>query len=253
MSTIGEMKLEPVFHRIKVNLYPSYFSNVEGAYIAKTDNEKTLDIEDICAIMKTRGKFGGDYETLVSNIREYIDEVAYQLCDGYAVSNGYYSISPNIGGSFNSANEAHDPKKHRVGFRLITRKNLRELAKRVVIEVKGVMDKSAYIDQFMDKEEESLNHSFVPGNMFAIHGHKIKVAGNEDDNAGVFLVPVDNPSAAVKVTRIADNTPSLITGIIPETEFALNKIEIRTRFSGANDKPLKTMRTITSSFTLEKG
>jgi len=250
---MGEMKLEPVFHRIKVNLYPSYFSNVEGAYIARTDNEKTLDIEDICAIMKTRGKFGGDYETLTSNVREYLDEVAYQLCDGYAVTNGYYTISPNIGGSFNSANETHDPKKHRVTFKLNTRKELRDLAKKVVIVVMGVMNRVAYIDQFIDKEEDSLNNTFVPGNMFSIHGRRIKIAGNEGDDAGVFLVPVDDPTAAVKVARIADNTPSLITGIIPDTEFTHNRIEIRTRYSGANDKPLKTLRVLTSPFTLEKG
>jgi hypothetical protein len=65
----------------------------------------------------------------------------------------------------------------------------------------------------------------MPDNMFAIHGHKIKIAG-------------DNP------TRI--------TGITPNTGHAQNRIEIHTQYSGMTDRFLKTPRTITSSFTIEQ-
>jgi hypothetical protein len=96
-----------------------------------------------------------------------------------------------------------------------------------------------------------VNTLYIPGDMFAINGHKLKVAG-DDPNIGVYFVPVDDPTKAVKVTRIAENTPSKITGIAPKTNMMNNRIEIRTQFIGSGNTYLKTVRTITSGFVLEE-
>ena len=118
------------------------------------------------------------------------------------------------------------------------------------MDVEGTADNACYIDKFVDFEADSTNTLYVPGNQFAIYGHKIKVDG-EDPNIGVFFVPVEDLSQAVKVLRIAENTPSKITGIAPETYFINNRIEIRTQFSGAGDRHLKELRSITGNFILE--
>jgi hypothetical protein len=34
-----------VLHRLRVKLYPNYLPNVEGTYIARTDSEASLNIE----------------------------------------------------------------------------------------------------------------------------------------------------------------------------------------------------------------
>ena len=75
-----------VLHRIRVKLYPNYLPNVEGIYIARTNNEASLTIEQVCAALKNRGGFTGNYEDLTENIRQFFDEAAYQLCDGFAVN-----------------------------------------------------------------------------------------------------------------------------------------------------------------------
>ena len=248
MSTISNPGI--ILHRIRVKLYPNYLQNVGGSYIARTDNEKTLTVGDVCAALKTRGGFTGNYEDLMEYVRQYYDEVAYQLCDGYAVTNGYYTIHPNIGGSFNAVNEAHDHEKHPVTFRFGTRAKLRSLVKNIAVDVAGIADTAGYIDTFIDYEENSVNGIFVPGNQFAIHGNKIKVEG-DDPEIGVYFVPVDNPALAVKVSRIAENSPSKITGLAPDTGNLYNRIEIRTRYSGVNNKLLKTPKTLTGSFVLE--
>ena len=54
-----------VLHRIRAKLYPNYLSTVEGAYIARTDDEAALSIEDVCAALKNRGGFTGEYEDAV--------------------------------------------------------------------------------------------------------------------------------------------------------------------------------------------
>jgi hypothetical protein len=244
-------ELNPILHSIRVKLYPNYLKNVEGAYIARTDNEKTLSVEDVCAALKTRGGFTGSFEDLLDYIRQYNKEVAYQLCDGFAVSNGYYTIYPNIGGTFNSTAEIHDHKKHPITFRFSARNKLRDLIKNIEVIVEGMADTGGYIDEYIDQEEEYVNTQFLPDNMFAVHGHKIKIAG-DDPSCGMYFVPVQDPTKAVKVTRIGDNTSTRVTGIAPNTGHAQNKIQIRTQYSGSTAAYLKTPRTITSSFTLEQ-
>jgi len=244
---IGDLK--DILHKIKVKLYPNNLQNVEGAYIARTDSEATLSLEDVCTTLKNRGGFQGKYDELVDNVRQYNNELLYQLCDGYAVNNGYFSIHTNIGGAFSSDKEVHDHKKHPVTFRFRTHKPLRELAQAIHVEVIGIADTTGYIYEFIDYDEDAVNTLYVPGDQFAIHGNKIKLAGDE---AAVYFVPIDDQSKAVKVSRIAENSPSKITGIAPQTNYQRNWIEIRTRFAGSGAILLKAPRVITSSFILEE-
>jgi hypothetical protein len=65
-----------VLHRIRVKLYPNYLPNTEGAYIARTDNEASLSIEEVCAALKNRGGFTGNYNDLVEHVKQFFDEAA---------------------------------------------------------------------------------------------------------------------------------------------------------------------------------
>jgi hypothetical protein len=241
--------VDEVLHHIRVKLYPNYLPK-GGKFIARTNNEASLDIEQVCAALKNRGGYDGNYDTLIEAVRKYYEEVAYQLCDGYAVNNGYYAIYPNIGGTFDSVKEVHDHNKHPIDFRFSIRTKLRNFIKNIAVEVEGMADTGGYIDTFIDNEGDYVNSLFLPGNMFAIHGNKIKLEG-DDPACGVFFVPKDDPSKAVKVARIAENFPSRVTGIAPDTEHQFNRIEIRTQYSGVKDKCLKSPRTIASIFVIE--
>jgi hypothetical protein len=243
--------IDDVLHRIRVKLYPNYLPVAEGRYIAKTDNEAFLNVERICASLNNRGGFLGSYGDLIENINQFLDECAFLLCDGYGLNLRYYSVHPNISGTFNSEKEAHDPKKNPVRFKFRTRLPLRDLIKHIAVDITGVADSNAFIDEFIDRDEDSTNGIYVPGSMFCINGNKIKVAG-DDPSCGVFFVPVDDPSKAVKVTRIGENSTSTITGIAPDTNYRYNRIEIRTQFTGSTTTFLKAPRSIVSDFVLEE-
>ena len=243
-------EINNLLHKIRVKLYPNYLPSSEGAYIAKTDNEATISIEQVCGALKKRGGYSGDYNVLVDCVKKYYDEVAYQLCDGYAVNNGYYSIYPNIGGTFNSVNDSYDSKKNPINFKFRTGRLLRNLAQDIGVIIHSVVDGNAYIHEFVDNFEDSVNSLFVPGDVFTIYGNKIKVAG-DDPSVGVFLVPVEDPSKAVRVRRLVENFPSKIIGVAQDTEYQYNRIEIRTQFSGSKSNLLKKPRIITSSFVIE--
>jgi hypothetical protein len=90
-------KVTEVLHQIRVKLYPSYLNTVQGEYIARTNSEATLTIEEICAALKNRGGYTGNYNDLVEHVKQFFDELAYQLCDGFTVNTGYFSIHHECG------------------------------------------------------------------------------------------------------------------------------------------------------------
>ncbi|MDR0444200.1 MAG: DUF4469 domain-containing protein [Treponema sp.] len=237
-------------HRIKAKLYQNYLPSAGGRYFAKANNEASLTIDKICASMKDRGGFMGSYDYVVENVKLFFEEMAYQLLDGFAVNLGYFSIHPNIGGTFKSKNEPYNREKHPISFNFRIRSALRNLIQYITVDIIGMADANAFIDEFTDTDEKSVNTLFVPNNMFIITGNKIKLAG-EDPNVGIYFVPVDDPSKAVKVKRIAENGSSKIIGIAPSTEHQHNRIEIRTQYTGSGNTFLKILRVIVSDFIIE--
>jgi hypothetical protein len=249
MSALDDYEL--VLHRIRAKLYPNHLQNVEGQYIARTDNEKTLTPLDICTTLKMRANNPITVEDMLKYIELYQAEEMYQLCDGYAVSNDYYTVYPNIGGSFESPHDPHDPEKHKVSFRFSARKRLKNIIRNIKVEIEGIADTNGFIDYLVDQEEDDFGHNmYLSGNMVAIYGSKIKITGDDPAN-GVYFVPVDDPSKAKKMIRVGDNNPTRITGIAPDTEHVQNRIEIRTQFTGSYNTFLKEPRIITSMFILE--
>jgi hypothetical protein len=106
MAAINDLSL--ILHNIRVKLYPNYLPTAKGKYLARTDSDKTVNVKDICTIMVTRAGFDGSIDTLYDYVVQFFDEMAYQLCDGFTVNSGYFTIRPNVGGTFDSAAEIHD-------------------------------------------------------------------------------------------------------------------------------------------------
>jgi hypothetical protein len=243
-----------VLHRIRVKLYPNYLPHIEGAYIARTDNEASLTIAEVCAALKNRGGFTGNYEDLVEHVRQFFDETAYQLCDGFAVNTGYYSVHPNVGGTFDKVTEGHDEaamklRKHPVTFRFRTRSPLRALAERIVIDMEGLADVTGYIDEFLDVTTGSVNETVTPGGQFSLSGHKIKVAGTGGGVGIYFVLATDPDQSAIMDPFLAENTSSKVIGVIPQLTAGTWKLEIKTQYT-VGGTLLKEPRVIESAIVL---
>jgi hypothetical protein len=242
--------INEVLHHVRVKLYPNYLSSIEGAYIARTNNEASLTIEEVCAALKNRGGFTGSYGDLVECVHQFFHEAAYQLCDGFAVNTGYYSIHPNVGGTFDKIIEGHDGKKHPITFRFRARAPLRALAEHIVVEVEGLANVNGYIGELEDVGSGAVNETLTPGDMFHISGHKIKIFGT-DSEVGIYFVSTDKAGLRVKVSgRLAENTATNLIGIIPALDAGVWKVEIKTQYAGSGDTALKAPRIIESAFTL---
>jgi hypothetical protein len=154
MATMEEHDL--VLHNIRAKLYPNHLEHVEGNYNARVDNERTLTGMEVCTAAKTRGGYPGDINEMYDTVKWYLSEQMYQICDGYAVSNDYYTLYPHISGPFESPHDPIDREKHKVSVRFSARKRLRDIQKKIDIEIIGIADTNGFIDYLIDQEEHDL-------------------------------------------------------------------------------------------------
>ena len=239
-----------VLHRIRVKLHQSNFPKAKKASYAQTCSEAVLSVKNVCASLKERGGFTGNYIDLVIHVKQFFDEAAYQLCDGFGVDTSYFTIYPVIRGFFENANEDHSQKKHLVKFRFRAGRRLRSLTKHIHIEVENGVT-GGYIDEFLDHDTGVKSKTVTPGGFFTVYGDRVKICGDNPD-CGVWFVSTADPSVRVKVVRhLAVNTSRKITGIAPELRDGKYTVEIKTQYTlgGIN---LKNPKTVTAGFTLEK-
>jgi hypothetical protein len=243
----GLTNIPEVLHKIHVWLYPNHLPTVEGEFIARPKSDSMLTIEEICAALKKRGGFTGSYDDVVSHVKLFLDEAAYQLCDGYSVNLEYFSIHPKIKGTFNKKHEHVNEDNHPVTFVFRIRNLFRELLRLISVVVDGLADTGGYIDEITDISTTAVNESVTPGKMFSVTGHKLKVAGNPMETGVFFTAPgaPGKPDVSGGVTEnLAENGISKIIGIVPALERGKEwTLEIRTTFSGST-KPLKDVRVI---------
>jgi hypothetical protein len=197
--------------------------------------------------MITRAGFDGSFETLYDYVSQFLDEVAYQVCDGFTTNLGYFSIHPNVGGVFKTPNEGHDHQKHPITFRFGTLAKLRALVKNLDVEVEGIADTHGYIMEFTDVATGAVNDTYSTTGMFAITGYKLKVEGDHPD-VGVYLEMVGGP-AKLKSSKLAENTQSKLIGTFPSGPSGDYKVVIKTQYTSSG-KFLKEFRTIESNFTV---
>jgi len=253
-------QLDDVLHRIRVKLYRSNLPRAKGGFYARPANEAALSVEDVAAALKNRGGFTGNYHDLVRHVREFFWEMAYQLCDGFAVNTGWFVVQPVIKGFFETAVGDFDIKKHAVGFRYRTGVSLRKLARNVVIEIEGEADVSGMIECITDVVSGAANQTVTPGGFFNIDGRRIKVIGpggaaEPGPDCGVWFLkdaggaPAQSPHR-YKVTRaLSVNTCSHVIGMVPALPAGEYGVEIVTCYAAGGNQ-LKSPKTIKSGFTV---
>jgi hypothetical protein len=82
-------------HRIRVWLYRNYLDKIKGKFIVRPEIEHMLSIEEVnAAVEKSEGKL--DQETMVTNVKHFLDEGMHQMCDGFGLDLHYFSLHPGV-------------------------------------------------------------------------------------------------------------------------------------------------------------
>ncbi|MCL2232551.1 MAG: DUF4469 domain-containing protein [Treponema sp.] len=242
-----------VFHSIRVKLHPSNLPGEKQRYYARTASEAVLSVEQVCAQLKRRGGFTGNYADLVTHVKQFFDEAAYQLCDGFAVQTDYFSVHPVVGGYFDGAVGDISFKGHPVGFRFLESPRLRRIADAITIEV--INSRSGYIEQFLDCKSDTVNLKLTAGSLCVLNGSRIKIGG-ESPECGLYFVsaaknvrePLRVKAAMAPLTNTSRRVISCVPPDLPDGEYF---VEIRTQCPSAGGGTyLKKPRAVTSTFTL---
>jgi hypothetical protein len=239
-----------LLHKTRVKLVPNYLRGereTAGKYIALTESERTVAIDEICRNMKERGSFEGNADTATHNVNEFFSECVFLLCDGWELNLKYFSIKPHIAGSWNKADEAHDREKHPIRFTYRSLKPLRDHAAEIAVEVTGIEEQTAYIAEVLDVKSGAINENLTVRHNFIITGNRIQVTGDAA-TCGLFLILIedDGSETPVKVEEpFVQNSKNKIVALMPDSIGAGVKVKVRviTDYSGSNT-PLKTSRTM---------
>ena len=233
------MAVEEVLHWIRAKLYPNYLGK-GGPYLARSKADAPLSIEDICAAAKTRGGFTGQYDDLVKHTHIFVNEMLYQLLDGFSVQiDDLFSLHTRLGGTYTSERDPIDSSNITLSFRELIRP--KKLLAKIKVKNEGLAGDGAYIDEVLDTYSGTCNSVLTPGGILRVIGHKIKVEGDDPD-CGVWFEAVADGTRTKATGNMGANHANEVVTLIPPLAAGAYKLLIVTRFT--HGTPLKEPRTI---------
>ena len=185
-------------------------------FVARVSSERSLSVADICHSAATRGGADVSDAAMSHAVELFLKEMAYRLCDGFAVNTGYFTAMPVVRGVFLNPNETFDPQRHTLQFQFTQGELMRREIEDVEVKIMGVAETGLYIGQVEDMKSRTVNEVLTPGFNLRVTGTKLRVVGDKPGVGIFFRETVTNTATKVDEADIVVNNPSELMIIIPE-------------------------------------
>ena len=228
-------------HTIKAYLYDNLLTPDPNDFTARVSSERSLSVADICHSAATRGGADVSDAAMSHAVELFLKEMAYRLCDGFAVNTGYFTAMPVVRGVFLNPNETFDPQRHTLQFQFTQGELMRREIEDVEVKIMGVAETGLYIGQVEDMKSRTVNEVLTPGFNLRVTGTKLRVVGDKPGVGIVFRETVTNTATKVDEGDIVINNPSELMIIIPALPAGTYQLEVTTQYSTGN-KLLKEVR-----------
>lgn len=228
-------------HTIKAYLYDNLLTPDPNDFTARVSSERSLSVADICHSAATRGGADVSDAAMSHAVELFLKEMAYRLCDGFAVNTGYFTAMPVVRGVFLNPNETFDPQRHTLQFQFTQGELMRREIEDVEVKIMGVAETGLYIGQVEDMKSRTVNEVLTPGFNLRVTGTKLRVVGDKPGVGIFFRETVTNTATKVDEGDIVINNPSELMIIIPALPAGTYQLEITTQYSTGN-KLLKEVR-----------
>ena len=228
-------------HTIKAYLYDNLLTPDPNDFTARVSSERSLSVADICHSAATRGGADVSDAAMSHAVELFLKEMAYRLCDGFAVNTGYFTAMPVVRGVFLSPNETFDPQRHTLQFQFTQGELMRREIEDVEVKIMGVAETGLYIGQVEDMKSRTVNEVLTPGFNLRVTGTKLRVVGDKPGVGIFFRETVTNTATKVDEGDIVINNPSELMIIIPALPAGTYQLEVTTQYSTGN-KLLKEVR-----------
>ena len=228
-------------HTIKAYLYDNLLTPDPNDFVARVSSERSLSVADICHSAATRGGADVSDAAMSHAVELFLKEMAYRLCDGFAVNTGYFTAMPVVRGVFLNPNETFDPQRHTLQFQFTQGELMRREIEDVEGKIMGVAETGLYIGQVEDMKSRTVNEVLTPGFNLRVTGTKLRVVGDKPGVGIFFRETVTNTATKVDEGDIVVNNPSELMIIIPALPAGTYQLEVTTQYSTGN-KLLKEVR-----------
>lgn len=228
-------------HTIKAYLYDNLLTPDPNDFVARVSSERSLSVADICHSAATRGGADVSDAAMSHAVELFLKEMAYRLCDGFAVNTGYFTAMPVVRGVFLNPNETFDPQRHTLQFQFTQGELMRREIEGVEVKIMGVAETGLYIGQVEDMKSRTVNEVLTPGFNLRVTGTKLRVVGDKPGVGIFFRETATNTATKVDEGDIVVNNPSELMIIIPALPAGTYQLEVTTQYSTGN-KLLKEVR-----------
>ena len=228
-------------HTIKAYLYDNLLTPDPNDFTARVSSERSLSVADICHSAATRGGADVSDAAMSHAVELFLKEMAYRLCDGFAVNTGYFTAVPVVRGVFLNPNETFDPQRHTLQFQFTQGELMRREIEDVEVKIMGVAETGLYIGQVEDMKSRTVNEVLTPGFNLRVTGTKLRVVGDKPGVGIFFRETATNTATKVDEGDIVVNNPSELMIIIPTLPAGTYQLEVTTQYSTGN-KLLKEVR-----------
>ena len=228
-------------HTIKAYLYDNLLTPDPNDFVARVSSERSLSVADICHSAATRGGADVSDAAMSHAVELFLKEMAYRLCDGFAVNTGYFTAMPVVRGVFLNPNETFDPQRHTLQFQFTQGELMRREIEDVEVKIMGVAETGLYIGQVEDMKSRTVNEVLTPGFNLRVTGTKLRVVGDKPGVGIFFRETATNTATKVDEGDIVVNNPSELMIIIPALPVGTYQLEVTTQYSTGN-KLLKEVR-----------
>ena len=218
-------------HTIKAYLYDNLLTPDPNDFVARVSSERSLSVADICHSAATRGGADVSDAAMSHAVELFLKEMAYRLCDGFAVNTGYFTAMPVVRGVFLNPNETFDPQRHTLQFQFTQGELMRREIEDVEVKIMGVAETGLYIGQVEDMKSRTVNEVLTPGFNLRVTGTKLRVVGDKPGVGIFFRETVTNTATKVDEGDIVVNNPSELMIIIPALPAGTYQLEVTTQFS----------------------
>lgn len=221
-----------ILHRIKAYLYDNPLTENPNDFVARASSEQSLNVRQVAEAAVSRGGADTTVAAMVHNVELWLQEMGYQICDGFSINTEWFTVSVHIKGVFDSPHDRFDPARHTIVFEFHQGSKLLKERSTVTVDILGVAESGTVISQVKDMKTGSVNDVLTPGRNLKITGQKIRIAGDKP-GVGILFRSMDDPDATYPVAAedIVVNNPSEVMIVIPALIKDTYRLEITTQFT----------------------
>ena len=210
------MGKQSILHEVEIYLYENYLTAITTDYMGRVEMERTLGLKEVCDSAVLRGGANISSDAIRNGSEIMLKEMAYLLCDGFAINFGYFSISLKVLGVFDSPKDTFDPARHTLQFQITPGILMRSELQYIRVKTMGVKKNAIDIALVTDTLTGFTDGTVTPGEDIMIQGTRIRVAPDDgsDPDAGVFFI-AENGTVTPVTRRLTQNDPSKVIARVP--------------------------------------